>query len=267
LVDLSWQLALNRYLPLSGGIQPQSLLDFDGEFGLRNVSRMGLEKSLDWLARRGVSVHRDLSILDLARESGQVLKSLEVRSESSKTSELFAKTLEFIKTLGKENKTILFVGGKSEARKAVANAGLALAMPYVDGRWIGGALTNFKEIRKRIEKYERLTGERERGELTKYTKKERLLIDREIDNLEIMFGGIVSMKDLPKAMFVVDAKREHIAVKEAQDMGIPVISLVGSDCDIREVQYPIVGNDSSKTSIEFFLSTVVKAYEEGKKTV
>jgi small subunit ribosomal protein S2 len=184
-----------------------------------------------------------------------------------KTSELFAKTLEFIKTLGKENKNILFVGGKSEARKAIANAGLALAMPYVDGRWIGGALTNFKEIRKRIEKYERLTGERERGELTKYTKKERLLIDREIDNLEIMFGGIVSMKDLPKAMFVVDAKREHIAVKEAQDMGIPVISLVGSDCDIREVQYPIVGNDSSKTSIEFFLSTVVKAYEEGKKTV
>jgi small subunit ribosomal protein S2 len=184
-----------------------------------------------------------------------------------KTSELFAKTLEFIKTLGKENKNILFVGGKSEARKAVANAGLALAMPYVDGRWIGGALTNFKEIRKRIEKYERLTGERERGELTKYTKKERLLIDREIDNLEIMFGGIVSMKDLPKAMFVVDAKREHIAVKEAQDMGIPVISLVGSDCNLLEVNYPIVGNDSSKTSIEFFLSTVVKAYEEGKKTV
>ncbi len=184
-----------------------------------------------------------------------------------KTSELFAKTLEFIKMLGKENKTILFVGGKSEARKAIANAGLALAMPYVDGRWIGGALTNFKEIRKRIEKYERLTGERERGELTKYTKKERLLIDREIDNLEIMFGGIVSMKDLPKAMFVVDAKREHIAVKEAQDMGIPVISLVGSDCNLLEVNYPIVGNDSSKTSIEFFLSTVVKAYEEGKKTV
>lgn len=184
-----------------------------------------------------------------------------------KTSELFAKTLEFIKTLGKENKTILFVGGKSEARKAIANAGLALAMPYVDGRWIGGALTNFKEIRKRIEKYERLVGERERGELTKYTKKERLLIDREIDNLEIMFGGIVSMKELPKAMFVVDAKREHIAVKEAQDMGIPVISLVGSDCNLLDVNYPIVGNDSSKTSIEFFLSTVVKTYEEGKKTV
>ena len=184
-----------------------------------------------------------------------------------KTSEVFAKTLEFIKTLGKENKTILFVGGKSEARKAVANAGLALAMPYVDGRWIGGALTNFKEIRKRIEKYERLVGERERGELIKYTKKERLLIDREIDNLEIMFGGIVSMKELPKAMFVVDAKREHIAVKEAQDMGIPVISLVGSDCNIRDVQYPVIGNDSSKANIEFFLSTVVKAYEEGKKTV
>lgn len=184
-----------------------------------------------------------------------------------KTSDLFAKALEYIKTLGKENKTILFVGGKSEARKAVEAAGIALAMPYVAGRWIGGTLTNFKEIRKRIEKYERLTSERERGELTKYTKKERLLIDREILDLEAMFGGIVSMKDLPKAVFVVDAKREKIAVKEAQDMGIPVISLVGSDCNITEVNHPIVGNDSSKTSIEYFLNSVVKAFEEGKKTV
>lgn len=184
-----------------------------------------------------------------------------------KTSELFASALEYIKTLAKENKTILFVGGKSEARKAVANAGIALAMPYVDGRWIGGSLTNFKEIRKRIEKYERLQSEKEKGELAKYTKKERLLIDREIANLEAMFGGIVSMRELPKAMFVVDPKREKIAVKEAQDMGIPVIALLGSDCDIKEVNHAIVGNDSSKTSIEYFLSSVVKAYEEGKKTV
>lgn len=182
-----------------------------------------------------------------------------------KTSELLDKSINFIKELAKENKNILFVGGKSEARKAIQKIGLALAMPYVDGRWIGGTLTNFKEIRKRIEKYERLIGERERGELSKYTKKERLLIDREIDTLESMFLGIVPMKDLPKAMFVVDAKREKIAVKEAHDMGIPVISLVGSDCNILDIEYPIVGNDSSKTSIEFFVSTIQKAYEEGKK--
>lgn len=170
----------------------------------------------------------------------------------------------FVKNLAKEGKTILIVGGKSEARAAVKSAAETLGLPFVDGRWIGGTLTNFVQIRKRVEKMERLTSEREKGELAKYTKKERLLIDREIANLERFFSGIVSMKELPKAILVVDPKKEHTAIKEAQDIGIPVIAIAGSDCDITVANYPIIGNDSSKTSIEFFMSEVVKSYQAGK---
>lgn len=181
-----------------------------------------------------------------------------------KTTELLATAKDFVKNLGKESKTMLFVGGKSEARNAIRLGAQSLGMPFVDGRWIGGTLTNFVQIRKRVEKMEKLTMEREKGELAKYTKKERLLIDREIANLERFFSGIVSMKDLPKALFVIDPRSEKNAVKEAQDMGIPVISLAGSDCNLKEVTYPLVGNDSSQTSIQFFVNEIIGAYTDGK---
>ena len=177
-----------------------------------------------------------------------------------KTQPLLTKALEFVASLARENKQVLIVGGKSEARKAVKASAMSLNMPFVDGRWIGGTLTNFVEIRKRIEKMERLTTEREKGELAKYTKKERLLIDREISNLEYMFSGIASLKEMPKALIVVDPKKEHIAVKEAQDMGIPVVAIAGSDCDLSQVDYAIVGNDASQTSITFLMNEIVKAY-------
>jgi small subunit ribosomal protein S2 len=182
-----------------------------------------------------------------------------------KTTTLLEDAKHFIKNLGKDGKMILFVGGKSEARNAVKNGALSLGMPFVDGRWLGGTLTNFAQLRKRVEKMEKLTQEREKGELTKYTKKERLLIDREIAKLERFFSGIVSMKELPKALFVIDPKKEKNAVKEAQDMKIPVIALLGSDCNMKEVTNPIVGNDASETSIQFFVNEITKAYSEGKK--
>jgi small subunit ribosomal protein S2 len=182
-----------------------------------------------------------------------------------KTSELLEKAKTFVESLAKDGKVILFVGGKSEARNAVKSGALSLNMPYVDGRWIGGTLTNFMQIRKRVEKLEKLTSEKEKGELAKYTKKERLMIDREIANLERFFTGIVSMKDLPKAIFIVDPKKEKTAVKEAQDMGIPVITLAGSDCNIKGLDFPIVGNDSSQTSVNFFVQEIVKAYSTAKK--
>jgi small subunit ribosomal protein S2 len=182
-----------------------------------------------------------------------------------KTGILLEKAKAFVESLAKEGKSILFVGGKSEARNAVKSGALSINMPYVDGRWIGGTLTNFMQIRKRVEKLERLTSEKEKGELAKYTKKERLLIDREIANLERFFTGIVSMKDLPKAVFVVDPKKEITAVKEAQDMGIPVIALAGSDCNIKGLDFPIVGNDSSQTSVQFFVHEITKAYASVKK--
>jgi len=182
-----------------------------------------------------------------------------------KTSALLASAKEFAKELGRKNKVVLFVGGKSEARNAVKNGAQLIGMPFVDGRWIGGTLTNFVAIRKRVEKMEKLTSEREKGELAKYTKKERLLIDREIANLERFFSGVVSLKDLPAALFVIDPRKEKIAVKEAQDMGIPVIALLGSDCNLKEVTHPIIGNDASETSIKFFVNEITASYAEGKK--
>lgn len=171
----------------------------------------------------------------------------------------------FVKSIGSTGKQILFVAGKNEAKEVVKSAAESAGLPFVAGRFIGGSLTNFSEIRKRIDRLERLLSERASGELTKYTKKERLLIDREIVELEDRFGGIVSMRSLPAAVFVIDSKKEHIAIAEARHMNIPTIALTNSDCDISLVNYPIPGNDALKSSIEYFVNEIASAYKEGSK--
>ena len=121
-----------------------------------------------------------------------------------------------------------------------------------------------RSLSERVEKLERLVSEKEKGELSKYTKKERLLIDRDIEKLRTFFFGISVMKSLPQAIFVVDSKKESIAVKEAQKMGIPVVALCGTDNNLNEVEFPIPANDSSKLSIEFFLGKIAEAYKAGQ---
>jgi len=177
-----------------------------------------------------------------------------------KTREALKAATDFVKTLAEKNGVILFVGGKNEAAPAVVAAASSINMPYVAGRFIGGTLTNFPEIRKRVEKMESLLSQKEKGELAKYTKKERLLIDRDIAKLHTFFAGLSVMKRLPDALFAVDGKREDIAVKEARKMGIPVIALCGTDNNLSEIDFPIPANDSSKASIEFFLKQVADAY-------
>lgn len=181
-----------------------------------------------------------------------------------KTKEYLEKAKDFMRTLGKNGSSVIFVGSKNEAIAAVERAANSINMPNVPGRWIGGTFTNFPQIKKRVERLEMLTSQREKGELSKYTKKERLLIDREIITLNALFAGIVSMKELPKAMVVVDAKHEKIAVTEAKKLKIPVIAICGSDNDISEVDYPIPGNDASVTSISFFLDELAAAYKDSK---
>lgn len=181
-----------------------------------------------------------------------------------KTSGSLATALEFVESLGTKNAKILFVSGKNEAKTAITSVAEAINMPYVAGRFIGGSLTNFPEIRKRVEKLETLTSQREKGELVKYTKKERLLIDREIDKLHEFFFGLSVMKNLPQALFVIDSKKEFIAVKEAKMMGIPVIALCGTDNNLNDVEFPIPGNDASKASIEFFLQKISESYKAGQ---
>ncbi|MSU56457.1 MAG: 30S ribosomal protein S2 [Candidatus Taylorbacteria bacterium] len=174
---------------------------------------------------------------------------------------------EFVRNLSKSGKTLLFVGGKNEAREAIKKGATKLGMPAVFGRWIGGSLTNFANIRARIDKMLDLISKREKGELAKYTKKERLLIDREVAKLEEMFGGLVPLKGIPGAMFVIDSGKEHIAVTEAKKEGVPVIALSSSDCDLSKVDYVIPGNDASRASIAYFVERIVSAYESGKTVV
>jgi small subunit ribosomal protein S2 len=171
----------------------------------------------------------------------------------------------FVASTASAGKAVLFVGGKSEAQGILKAAADRAGQPFVAGRWIGGTLTNFKNIRKRIERLEKLSGERERGELGKYTKRERLLIDREIEELSARFGGLVSMAELPGALFVVDTRHEHTAVTEANQLGIPVVGLASSDCDFSQVAYPIPGNDTSVRAIKLVCEEIADACQDGKK--
>lgn len=181
-----------------------------------------------------------------------------------KTKIALQKAEEFVKTLAGAAKPLLFVGGKSEAHEAIKSGALKLGLPYVAGRWVGGTLTNFGNIRGRIDRMLDLLAKREKGELAKYTKKERLLIDRDIARLEELFGGLVPLTALPAALFVVDPGKEYTAVGEAKKTRIPVVALASSDCDLSAVDYVIPGNDASRASIAYFVERIVEAYQSGK---
>ena len=184
-----------------------------------------------------------------------------------KTEELLNKAIEQVKNYAATGKTILFVGTKPEAKQQVIETALALNMPYVNERWVGGILTNFHEIKKRIVKLLDLREQKEKGGLDKYTKKERLLIDREMEDMTKNFQGVSGITKVPDVMLVIDPKKEHIAVTEALKMNLPVIALLNTDCNLKQVTFPVISNDASVSSISFFLNKVKKSYEDGAKGV
>ncbi len=169
--------------------------------------------------------------------------------------------LEYIKSLAANRKIILFVSGKAEAREALKRAAERLNQPYVASRWIGGTLTNFSEIKKRLNLLTEQTDQREKGELAKFTKHERLLIDRNIVDLERMFGGLKGMQKLPDALFIVDPKQESGAVAEAKQLNIPIIALLNTDCDKSAIAHPIPANDANIKVISYVLDEAAKTYE------
>ena len=184
----------------------------------------------------------------------------------TKTEKIMEESLAFVRAQGAHSKTLLFVGGKPEVRSLVREVAEDLDMPYVAGRWLGGTLTNFTEIKKRLKRLADLTADRDAGTLVqKYTKKERLLIDREITDLEEKFGGISALERVPDVLVAVDTRAEAIAVREANTLGIPVVGIMNSDCDRGVVTHPLIGNDASRESVQFFLKQVVDAYREGAK--
>jgi len=154
-----------------------------------------------------------------------------------------------------KGKYVIVVGTKYEAREtAEAVAKVSPNVFYVNNRWIGGTLTNFDEIKKRLFKLEKLRKEKEDGDFAKYTKKEQLKLDKEIEKLEKYYNGIVGMKKLPEAIIVVDSKHESIAVKEAIETGVKIISISNTDCDISNIDYPIMANDTSSDTIKYILN-------------
>lgn len=182
-----------------------------------------------------------------------------------KTEVQLEKAVEFMKELGKGKKTVLFVGTKPEIRTIVEAAANKVAMPFVVNRWVGGMLTNFSQMKKRLEKKDSITNMKTTGEIEKYTKKERLLIDDEAGELEVLFGGMQGMTRVPDAVLAIDARHEAIAIREASMMGIPTIALLNTDGDLKGISYPIVGNDAARESVSLFLNDLASAYEEGSR--
>jgi len=181
-----------------------------------------------------------------------------------KTSIMLENATEFIKNMSVQNKILLFVGTKPEAKEIIKNIAISLNMPYVNTRWIGGTLSNFTEIKKRITELEKYNKENTEGTLKKYTKKERVVMAKKMEKLTKYYGGLISLKKVPDALFIIDAKTEHIATTEAHKSNIPVIALVNSDSNIKGINYPIVGNDSGIPSIKYFTTFIANAYKKGQ---
>lgn len=182
-----------------------------------------------------------------------------------KTSELLEDAKKVLKEAGSSKKVVLFVGTKEEISTIVKNHAETAEMPYVTNRWIGGMLTNFGEIKKRIARLTDLNAQGESGELErKYTKKERVVIGRELNKLTFNFGGIQTLEKPPGLLVVVDPRHNSIAIEEANILGIPTVGIMSSDFSLKDITHPIVVNDSLQSSVTLVLDELVSSLNEGK---
>lgn len=184
----------------------------------------------------------------------------------TKTDQQLATAKAAMAALARDAKTVLFVGGKREVSDQVREAAEKIGQPYVAGRWLGGTISNFVEIKKRIDRLADLQQKRASGELAKtHTKLERVFIDREIERLETRLSGLSSLTKRPDAIIIVDTKHEAHATKEANDAHIPVIGVMSSDCDLSDAKYPIVTNDASRATVTLILGELAAAYQAGRQ--
>lgn len=171
---------------------------------------------------------------------------------------------DYVKSLGKEGKTILLVGTKKQAQPIVKELAEKMGAPYINYRWIGGLLTNFDEIRRNIKKLTDIKEKGEKGELSHYTKRERLLISRKLGKFDKEWGGIVNMETLPDVIYIVDCVTEKTAIAEANRMEIPIVAIADTNCNPYLINYPIPGNDDSTKSIRIITEAIASAYNDGK---
>ncbi len=182
----------------------------------------------------------------------------------AKTKEALEKAVDFVSQLASQGEKILFVATKRQSKAIVEEEAKRCGMPYLTERWLGGAITNWQQIKKSLDKLIEMREKKEQGEYEKYTKKENILLDRKITRLERFFGGIVDVQDLPAAIFVVDAKKEAAAVKEAKMKGIKVVAIVDTNTDPSEIDYVIPANDDAVGSIKFIVSRIAQAIIDAK---
>jgi small subunit ribosomal protein S2 len=184
-----------------------------------------------------------------------------------KTQPLFADASSFIKQVVGDGGTVLFVGTKRSARDAIEKEAVRSAMPYVNQRWLGGMLTNFKTIRASIKRLGELQDMANSGALDKRGKKEATQLRREMIKLERSLGGIKAMEALPDALFVIDVGHEHIAIHEARKLGIPVVAVVDTNCSPDGIDHVIPGNDDAMRAIQLYAAAIADAVIEGRSAV
>ena len=186
---------------------------------------------------------------------------IDLQKTSKKLDEAYA----FVKEQAEEGKTVLFVGTKKQAQECMKEAALKCGMFYVDQRWLGGMLTNFGTIQKRIQRLKALEAMEQDGTFNVLPKKEVILLKKEMEKLERNLGGIKEMNELPGVIFLVDPKKERIAILEAKKLGIPVVGLVDTNCNPEEVDYAIPGNDDAIRAVKLIADVMANAVIEGKQ--
>ncbi len=186
---------------------------------------------------------------------------IDLQKTSKKLDEAYA----FLKEQVEEGKTVLFVGTKKQAQECVKEAALKCGMYYIDQRWLGGMLTNFGTIQKRIQRLKDLEAMEQDGTFEILPKKEVILLKKEMEKLERNLGGIKEMDKLPGVIFLVDPKKERIAILEAKKLNIPVIGLVDTNCNPEELDYPIPGNDDAIRAVKLIADVMANAVIEGKQ--
>ena len=181
------------------------------------------------------------------------------------TESMLKKACEYLYETAKNGKVIVFVGTKRQSKEIIEAEAKRCGAMYVNQRWIGGTMTNFKTIKNNLDKLLDYIKGKEEGKFDKYTKKERLLIDREIEKMMLVYGGIINLKGTPGALFIIDPKREKTAVREAKAVGIKTVALVDTNTDPSDVDFPIPANDDAIKSVALLVRTISQAVEEGYK--
>ena len=182
-----------------------------------------------------------------------------------KTSRKIDEAYSFVREQVEEGKTVLFVGTKKQAQECMKEAAISCGMFYIDQRWLGGMLTNFNTIRTRVERLKKLEAMEQDGTFEVLPKKEVILLKKEMAKLETNLGGIKDMEELPGVIFIVDSKKEEIAIKEAKRLNIPVVGLVDTNCSPENIDYVIPGNDDAIRSVKLIAQVIANAVIEAKQ--